>query len=78
MIRINAKELVLKEIARSKRYSQLTKQEKIDEVLDSMKFNLKMYNKYKDKKNYTRYDKKALNRNQWYLIENIEYIKKRV
>ena len=76
MIKINAKELVLKEIARHNFYKSLTKQEKINEVLESMKFNLKMYNKYKEKKNYTRYDKKSLNRNQWYLIENIEYIKR--
>ena len=75
MLKINVKEMVLRQIERSKRYSQLTKQQKIDLELDSMRFNLEMYNKYKERKNYTRYDKRALNHNQWYLIMNIESIK---
>jgi len=75
MLKINVKELVLRQLARSTAYSQLNKAQKIDLELDSMKFNLKMYNKYKIRKNYDRYDKKALNRNQWTLIEHIEHIK---
>ena len=67
--------MVLKQIERSKRYSQMTKQEKINEHLDSMRFSLKMYNKHKKAKN-NRYDKKSLNYNQWTLIENIESIKR--
>ena len=74
---INAKELVLKEIARHNFYKSLSKQEKINEVLDSMEFNLKMYNKHKKAKG-NRYDKKSLNFNQWTCIMNIESIKKRV
>ena len=67
MLKINVKELVLKEIARNKRYSQLTKQEKINDHLDSMKFNIRMYNKHRKAKN-NRYDKKSLNYNQWTLL----------
>jgi len=74
MLKFNAKEMVLRQIERSKRYSQLTKKQKIALELDSMKFNIKMYNKYKKAKS-NRYDKKCLNRNQWYLIMNIESIK---
>jgi len=74
MLRINAKELVLREIARSKRYSKLSKQEKIIEHLESMEFNIRMYIKHKKAKN-NRYDKKSLNYNLWTLIENIETIK---
>ena len=76
MIRINAKELVFKQLERQKAYNQMSLQEKINRELDSMKFNLKMYNKHKKHLN-NRYDKKALNFNQWTLIMNIESIKKR-
>jgi hypothetical protein len=76
LIKINAKELVLKQLERQKHYNKLTKEEKISEIIESMKFNLKMYNKHK-KANNNRYDKKCLNFNQWTCIMNIESIKKR-
>ena len=75
MLKINAKELVLKQIERQKRYNSLTIQEKIIEVLECMEFNIKMYNKHKKHKN-NRYDKKSLNYNQWNLISRIESLKK--
>jgi len=74
MLKINVKELVLKQIERSKRYSQMTKQEKINQELDSMKFSIKMYNKHRKAKNH-RYDKKSLNYTLWTGIMNIESIK---
>ena len=75
MLRINAKELVLKQIERQKRYNSLTIQEKIIEVLECMEFDIKMYNKHKKHKN-NRFDKKHLNYNLWTLISRIESIKK--
>lgn len=75
MLRINAKEMVLKQIRESKRYMNLSKQEKIIEILESMEFDIRMYNKHKKAKN-NRYDKKSLNYNLWTLISRIESIKK--
>jgi hypothetical protein len=75
MLKINAKELVLKAIERQKRYNSLTIQEKIIELFESMEFDIRMYNKHKKHKNH-RGDKKSLNYNLWTLISRIESLKK--
>ncbi len=72
---INAKVLVERQLSRYHYEKSLTKQHKIDSLLDQMKFNIEMYEKHRKHKG-KRIDKKMLNSNQWTLIERIEHIKK--
>ncbi len=74
MIRINAKKLVERQLSKYHYEKRMTKTEKINKLIKDMEFNVWMYNKHHKHLN-KRFDKKCLNRNQWYLIENIENIK---
>ncbi len=74
---INAKKLVELQLARHRYQNSLTNQQKIDSLLDQMKFNVEMYEKHQKRKG-NRFDKKMLISNQWTLIERIEYIKKQI
>ncbi len=71
MLKINIKEIVLKQIERSKQYSQLSKQEKINIEFDNIKFELEMLRKHGKGK----FDKKHCYYNIWTIISRIESIK---
>lgn len=74
-LNLNPKKLVERLLSRYHYENQLTTQEKINLVLDNMRFNVRMYEKH-DRRKSNRSDKKSLNANQWNLISQIESIKR--
>jgi hypothetical protein len=74
---INAKKLVELQLSRYRYEKSLTNQQKIDSLLDEMKFNVEMYEKHRKAKG-NRFDRKMLISNQWTLIDRIEHIKNQV
>ncbi len=74
---INAKKLVELQLSRYRYEKSLTNQQKIDSLLDQMRFNAEMYKKHRKAKG-NRFDKKMLISNQWTLIDRIEHIKRKI
>ena len=76
MLNIDPKKLVERQLSKYHYENRLSTPEKINIILDNMKFNIRMYEKHRKHLN-NRSDKKELNYSQWNLISQIERIRNR-